>query len=343
MNSDVVFLTHTLEGGVGRVTTLLAEGFVKNGIAAEIWSSKKRMRSIFFDLLRYLNKTKPKTIISATHYMNVAAITISFFLKNPVKVVVVEHIAIKSDLASLNFIKRFVIRLLVSIFYRFADHIVTVSKESGDILSKYCFLPRGRIATIYNPVISEDIYEKSRREMDHPFFLSNTPVFLNVGRLDKQKDIPTLLYAFKKVLDEKDARLIVIGEGKEKEELHKIITDLSLESKVDLIGKIDNPYPFFKKSDVFVLSSLWEGLPTVLIEALALQLAIVSTNCPTGPTEILDNGTYGLLTPVKDPTALARAMLNLIEEPGLVKKANSEFLQRFTQDHAVKEYLTLIK
>jgi glycosyltransferase involved in cell wall biosynthesis len=343
MNPDVVFLTHTLEGGVGRVTKLLAEGFVTKGIPAEVWSSKKRIRGIFFDLLRHLNKTKPKAIISATHYMNIAAIIVSFFVKSPLKVIVVEHIAIKSDLASLNFIKRFGIRLLVSVFYRFADNVVTVSKESGDILSKYCFLPRDIITTIYNPVISEDIYEKSRSEIGHPFFASNSPVFLNVGRLDKQKDIPTLLYAFKKVLDKKDARLIVIGEGREKEELHKIITDLSLKSKVDFIGKIDNPYPYFKKSDIFVLSSLWEGLPTVLIEALALQLAIISTNCPSGPTEILDNGTYGLLAPVNDPEALARAMQKLIEEPGLVKKANSEFLQKFTQDYAVKEYLTLIK
>ena len=361
MKSEIVFFTHTLEGGVGRVIMLLAEGFLNENVSSEVWVqentnlsssitpvkifsfNKKKARQLFFVLLKKINEDKPRVIISSTFYTNIIAIAASLFSRHKVKVIVIEHIAVKSEFKNLSLLKKLTMRILVFLFYRLAHSVVTVSNESGDILSKYCLLPRKKIITIYNPVISKDLYEKSDTLIDHPFFNLGHPILLNVGRLDKQKDIGTLLNAFSIITKEIESRLIIIGTGNEKAQLIEQCKKLKIFNQVDFIGHLKNPYPFFKKSSVFVLSSLYEGLPTVIIEAIALRLPVVSTRCPSGPAEILKQGEFGILVPIKDPKSLAQGVLNLLKNKNIIQEAPEAYLDIYTQKYSADRYLSLIK
>ena len=360
MKSEVVFFTHTLEGGVGRVTMQLAEGFLNEGVSSEVWTqentdlspsfasvkifsfNKKKARQLFFLLLKKINEDKPRVIISSTFYTNIIAIISSLLSHRKVKVIVIEHIAVKSEFKNLGLLKKLIMRVLIFFFYRLAYSVVTVSDESGDILSRFCLLPRKKIITIYNPVISKDLYEKSNTTINHPFFNLGHPILLNVGRLDKQKDIGTLLEAFSIVTKEIESRLIIIGEGNGKTQLIEQCKKLKILNQVDFAGYLKNPYPFFKKSSVFALSSLYEGLPTVLIEALALRLPIVSTKCPSGPAEILQQGKYGILVPIKDPKSLAQGVLNLLKNKNIIHEPPEEYLDPYTQKYSVHRYLSII-
>jgi glycosyltransferase involved in cell wall biosynthesis len=134
-------------------------------------------------------------------------------------------------------------------------------------------------------------------------------VVLAVGKLKRRKGFSTLLRAFARLRARRDARLIVLGEGEERPHLETLAAELGIRDAVDLHGFADNPLAYMARSDVFVLPSEWEGLPTVLIEALVCGCPVVSTDCPSGPAEILDHGRYGTLVPVGDEEALADAIL----------------------------------
>jgi glycosyltransferase involved in cell wall biosynthesis len=134
---------------------------------------------------------------------------------------------------------------------------------------------------------------------------------------------------------------MILGDGEDRPELQTLVQELGLEEAVALPGFVDNPYKFMKRADVFVLSSKWEGLPTVLIEALACGCPVVSTDCPSGPAEILEGGRWGPLVPVGDAGSLAKAILQVLERP-----LNRELLQKrgleFTVERAVQQYLELL-
>ncbi|NJS16372.1 MAG: glycosyltransferase [Nostocaceae cyanobacterium CSU_2_110] len=173
------------------------------------------------------------------------------------------------------------------------------------------------------------------------FEKNSPPVFLAVGRLTEQKDFSTLIKAFSLVRKEKLARLIILGEGEARGQLEATIKNLGISEDVLLPGFTDNPYAYMYNANAFVLSSRWEGLPTVLIEAMACGCPVVATDCPSGPQEILAAGKYGELVCCGDVLALSKAMLNVLDNP-----INSEILTQRTQDFsfdkAVSRYLELI-
>src|SRR5690625_55191 len=185
--------------------------------------------------------------------------------------------------------------------YRHLDAVVTASEGVSTDTRTVTGLPPERIHVIDNPVVTPDLEELAAQPLDHPWFGDNdVPVILASGRLTKQKDFPTLLRAFARVRQNRPARLIVLGEGKLRTELEALAVKLGIASDVDLAGFASNPYPYVKQSDLFVLSSRWEGLGMALIEALALGIPAVSADCPSGPREILADGRYGALVPVGD-------------------------------------------
>jgi glycosyltransferase involved in cell wall biosynthesis len=163
-----------------------------------------------------------------------------------------------------------------------------------------------------------------------------------VGRLDKQKDFPTLIRAFAQVKQQLPARLMILGEGQDRKLLSDLVQELGLEKDVALPGFVDNPFAYMKRSALFVLSSLYEGLPTVLIEAIAVGTPVVSTDCKSGPAEILENDRYGKLVPVGDIPAMAQAIINALENPldsTLLQQKAGEFLL----EKAVEQYLELLQ
>jgi glycosyltransferase involved in cell wall biosynthesis len=182
----------------------------------------------------------------------------------------------------------------------------------------------------------------ARQAPDHPWLApGQPPVILGVGRLSQAKDFPTLIRAFAKVRSRRAVRLIILGEGEARVELEALVGELGLADDVALPGFRENPMSYMAASALFVLSSAWEGLPTVLIEALAAGTRVVSTDCPSGPREILQGGLLGTLVPVGDATALADAMTDALDRPGTALPPDA--LTPFTSDAAVDHYLRLIE
>ncbi len=182
-------------------------------------------------------------------------------------------------------------RNLYPILFPIADHILAVSDGVANNLALELGIPRKRISRIYNPVVSTDIAELAPVVPDHPWMTDDgPPVILAAGRLARVKDFPTLLRAFRQVSRNRRVRLIILGEGSWRKRLEKMIRKLGLQEKVSLPGWVSNPYAFMSRVSLFVLSSRYEGLPGVLIQAMACGCPCVSTNCQAGASEILDNG-----------------------------------------------------
>jgi len=238
--------------------------------------------------------------------------------------------------------KRSLAKFFTWLSLRLSDAIIAVSSGVAKDFSQRFHVSLNKMKVIYNPFLLEEIIEKSKQETECPCFISNIPVILGVGRLNKQKDFPTLLKAFALVRKEIDSRLVILGEGEERKNLEQLAKELGIDESLWMPGFVDNPYKYMRKASVFVLSSIYEGLPTVLIEALALGCPVVSTDCPSGPSEILENGRYGKLVPVGDIEALASAILETIKMP-LPKEFLQERAKDFSLNNAVIKYLDLIE
>lgn len=231
---------------------------------------------------------------------------------------------------------------LLRTFYPWATRVVAVSRGAADDLARSSGLPRDRIEVVYNPVITPGMRALARQAPDHRWFTpGQPPVILGAGRLTRQKDFPTLIRAFAEVRRHRAARLIILGEGEERRGLEALVSELGLADDVALPGFRENAIAYMAGSALFVLSSAWEGLPTVLIEALAAGARVVSTDCPSGPREILQEGRLGALVPVGDAATLAEAMASTLDRPA--ETAPFAALEPFTRDAAVDHYLRLIE
>jgi glycosyltransferase involved in cell wall biosynthesis len=291
-------------------------------------------------LAKYLKEIKPVAMLSHMNHANVAAILARELARSKAKLVVVEHdtlSAVKSELSRSRFVPP-----AMKWLYPRATSIVGVSQGvSTDLDTELGFRP-GTVKTVYNPVISPDLLAKANTPVDHPWFQpGQPPVFLAVGRFTPQKDFSNLIQAFGILRKQQDARLIILGEGDLRGDLEAEIAALDLGSDVSLPGFVQNPYAYMSKSTAFVLSSRWEGLPTVLIEAMACGCAVVATDCPSGPDEILGSGKYGLLVPIENATALAAAMIKTLDHP-LDQASSIERGMYFSTDRAVSDYLNLL-
>jgi glycosyltransferase involved in cell wall biosynthesis len=202
-------------------------------------------------------------------------------------------------------------------------------------------IPRDCITVIHNPsVVGAEVQEKGQAPLDHAWFEpGQPPVLVAVGRLENQKDYPTMLRAFAQVRRGEAVRLLILGEGRERPMLEALVEELGLGQDVSLPGFVTNPYAYLARASLFVLSSRWEGLPTVLIEALCCGTPVVSMDCPSGPREILTDGLYGALVPVGDVGALARAIRTALN--GDRASPPPESWQPYDRDKIVRQYITL--
>ena len=200
-----------------------------------------------------------------------------------------------------------------------------------------------RLRVIYNPIVTAEILERAKAPVDHPWFDDPEPVFVAAGRLRSQKDFAMLIRAFARLRSTRRARLLILGEGPDRADLEGLIKELGLSEDVDLRGYTDNPYTYFAHATAFVLSSRWEGLPTVLIEALSCGASVIATECPSGPREILADGRYGRLVPVGDEAAMASALEAAVDgelirppdeswRPYMLDAVVDDYLQVFTED-----------
>jgi glycosyltransferase involved in cell wall biosynthesis len=199
-------------------------------------------------------------------------------------------------------------RSLIRFLYPRATSIIAVSEAAAEQLRELVPGAGKNIRSVVNPVLTEDLIEGGKQSPTHKWFTDDYQVVMGLGRLTAQKDFETLIRAFAQAEKPEQARLVIFGEGEDRIQLKDLVLDLGLHDLVDLPGYTNEPYAHLSNASLFVLSSAWEGLPTVLIEALALACPVVSTDCPTGPSEILQNGRYGALVPVGDVDILSREM-----------------------------------
>src|SRR5574337_1561356 len=292
-------------------------------------------------LASYLRHEQPDVVLSAANHVNDAAVWARYLARSRTRLVV--RVSNRLSPSAVHMPGKKLFRpQLAGRFYAWADAIIAVSDGVADDVARVTSLPRDRITTIYNPMVTPELQEKARTTIDHPWFApSSPPVVLGVGRLAAQKDFPTLLKAFARVRAVRKVRLIILGEGKERPELEILVKGLGVAADVALPGFALNPFPYMMRASVFVLSSAWEGLPGVLIEAMACGCPVVSTDCPSGPAEILDGGAYGPLVPVGNDAALAKAVLSVLETPPDPDRLRAQAAM-FSVDRSVDQYLEVL-
>jgi glycosyltransferase involved in cell wall biosynthesis len=292
-------------------------------------------------LVGYFRREKPSAALSFIHYANIFALLARRFASYPHRLVVTEHNTLSIEFKHSTGLKSFLMPILINLFYRWSDGIVAVSDGVADDLSIVARIPRERIQVIYNPVVTPQLRDKMQAPLEDPWYGDgDPPVILAVGSLREQKGFSILIEAFALVRRIRSARLLILGEGVDRPKLEALVKRLNLEKDVRLPGFILNPYPYMARASLFVLSSNWEGLPTVLIEALYCGVPVVATDCFSGPREILRNGRFGQLVPVGDKALLAKAI-----EESLSSRASiisSKSWEPFEMESVINNYLRIL-
>ena len=313
-----------------------------------LWSRTRHCRRFtplswlpwFPDLGRYLRRARPAALLAAKTSASITALCAVRFAPPATRLVICEQTHLSSELAHQDW---GAVAPVIRRLYPRADARVAVSSGVAEDLARVARLPREAVTTIYNPMASGAVRAGAAEPLDHPWFQAAPPppVVLGIGRLTRQKDFGTLLRAFAVVRAERSARLVILGEGEMRAELQASARRLGIEPDVSFPGFVRNPYAYLARAAVFALSSAWEGLPGVLIEAMASGCPVVSTDCPSGPAEILDGGRYGRLVPVGDAGALAHAITATLGDP-----PSRQYLrrgaQRFSVDLVAEEYLAVL-
>jgi glycosyltransferase involved in cell wall biosynthesis len=297
-------------------------------------------------LVDYLRREQPDALLSVLSFGNLVAIWARELAGVSTRIVVSERNTLSlSRIATPSRRRRWRRRYLPGVIertYPQADAITAVSDGVADDLAEATGLARDKIVTVYNPVVTERLQAGASEALDHPWFQpGETPVILSAGRLHPQKDFEALLRAFAEVRAKRKLRLVILGEGPRSSRLKKLAAELGIADDFDLPGFARNPFAYMARAKLFVLSSRFEGLPGVLIQALACGCNAVSTDCPSGPREILDGGRYGALVPVGDVSALAAAMEGALESP-IPAEQLRERAQFFSAERAVARYLELL-
>jgi len=296
-------------------------------------------------LVRYLREERPAVLFSAGTYLNLVALWARRLAGVSVRTLISERIHLSSHLRygakRRKWRWRFILPLLRRT-YPEADRIIAISHGVADDLRTLVGLPPELVTTVYNPVVDSELAKKAEVPIDHAWFKPGAPpVILGMGRLSEEKDFETLIRTFARVQTRLPVRLMIFGEGEMRRKLEALARELGVDQDVSLPGFTSNPFAYMARAAVFVLSSTSEGLGNVLIEALACGCPVVSTNCPGGPAEILEDGRYGRLVPVGDPVAMAQAIISTLDAPpdrGLLQKRAS----LFSVDRVVEQYLDVL-
>ena len=358
----IAFFTLNLAGGGAEQVVLdLAGGMVRRGTLVDVVVAHAtgplldlipkgarlvdlkawRIEVCHLSLLRYLKRERPSALISTLPQADVVALAVRMFLHKDIPLIVratntASQMATRPGLrwrATLTLWRR----LLPS-----ADAVVANSVGATEDLERYAPSLRCAVRTIHNPTVWPRIAEQAAQALDHPWFDDGLPVILSAGRLVPQKGHETALRAFAEVVKSRPARFVILGEGPDRQKLVDLSHTLKIAHLVDFAGFQINPFAYMARAAAFVLASSHEGLPSVLIEAMACGAPLVSTDCPSGPREILEGGKWGRLVPVGNWRALADAILYTLDAPvdrdALIARANA-----YDGESSVDQYMALLQ
>ena len=299
-------------------------------------------------IFKVIKSISPDIIISNMYYTDIFIILTKFLFRIKIPLIIAIHTNLKMKFEKKKRYFNFLIRILYS--SKLVNKIIIVSKAIQSILEKDYKIKRNKLKTIYNGIEIEKIRElKNDKILEYKEIFNDDNIikFITVGRLIELKGHKYLIEAFSKVKNEiVNSKLFIIGDGPLRNELKMLIKKKALQNDIILLGLKRNIFKYLAKSDIFVLSSKYEGLPTVLLEALACGLPIISTNCNTGPKEILENGRYGFLVNVMDSEDLADKMIFLAKNDDRMKKYSKLSLIRsefFAIEKFINEWINIIE
>ena len=364
-NADVVvYLRALYNGGTDQVMLNLIEEFIERGRSVAMVVDVDNPYSPYRNRLppeldyvvlgahgplarliklhRYLKHEQPRSLLSAGFFPNIFAIIARRLSGLDLRLVVTEHNTptINRQRAAPWEARRWFLPF-ARLFYPHADALVAVSNGTASDLADAIGVEPKRVRRIYNPIVSNALYDQSREAVNHPWFSdSDIPVVIALGRLEPEKNFALLIRAFVHVRREMACRLVIFGDGSEQAMLEKLIDGHGLTDCAQLQHFVPNPHAFTARASLLVASSLCEGLSNVLVEAIALGTPVVSTDCPFGPTEILDAGRYGKLVPVGNPEQLAQAMLATLRRRP--ERVPPSWLEQFTTRQSADHYLELL-
>jgi len=296
----------------------------------------KKYRWDFFKLIlclrQHIKLNKPDVVVSALFYANLISIISVAGLRNKPRLIIAVHNYPGKSINATRFAA--LKQLLVRYLYRYADKIIVVSKCIKEYLIRNMQVEPSRIEVIYNPVPIEEIKRQMHQSVSKRMLKKQGDIrIIAIGRLTAQKRIDRLLRAFARVRAEKhNVSLVILGQGEMRAELDLLSKKLGISSHVNFAGFQANPYEWLSNSDLFVLSSDYEGFPMVILESMVCGVPVLSTNCPSGPDEVIDHGETGYLVPLqKDCEGLAEGILFLINNPELAASMAQKAIKKIGQ------------
>lgn len=357
-----IFTSNMDGGGAQRVSLTLAEGMVEHGYRVDLVLSRAEgpyltevpssVRIVDLDagrvlaslpgLIRYLRRETPFAMLTSLNHVNIVGLWARRLAGARTRLVVSEHNTLSIEAAHARRRRHRLVPALARRFYPWADAVVAVSQGTADDLARTARLAPARVHVIHNPIVTPQLREMAGASLNHPWFQpGEPPVLVAVGRLAPQKDCETLIRALSLVERGRGpVRLLILGEGNERARLEALTAELGLAGIIEMPGWAQNPYPYMVRAAAFVLSSRWEGLPSVLIEALFCGPPIISTDCPSGPLEILGGGRHGALVPVGDVNAFAQAIDAALA--GNVPRPSPASWRPYEQETIVTRYLEVL-
>jgi len=357
---DLAFLIPSLAGGgAERVMVDLASEAATRGLRVDI-VVVSRERAVVVDVpaevrivhldrsrvavalpafIRYLRQARPPAVLSTMGHTNVLALVGGRFSRSS-RIVVREAAPVGQGLTRKGYARR-ALHGLMRLTYPWSDAVVAVSDGVAQSLIAGLGLAPAKVRVILNPAITPRLLDGASEALDHPWFApGEPPVVLGVGRLTLQKGFDTLLRSFAEARRLEPCRLLLLGEGPLRGDLHSLAQELGVDGDFDMPGFVPNPFAYMARCGVFVLSSRWEGLPNVLIQALAVGAKAVATDCPSGPSEVTDGGRLAPLVPVDDVAALAGAIVATLQSEPV--KLETEWFQRYALKDVTSRYLAVL-
>ncbi len=331
-----VLVSYSGDGGVERMINHLIAGMLASGYRVDVLVLKRigghfanlpagarvvplgtrHAYLAVWPLVRYLRRVAPPALLVAKDRAARAALRARRLAPGPTRITLRVGNTLSQLLADRSRLYRRWRQALTRRLYPRADAIIAVSRGVADDLIETTGIAADRIHVVANPTITPDIDERAREATGHPWLdQDDTPVIVGVGRLTRQKDFPTLLRAFARLRRRRATRLIILGEGEDRDALARLARSLGIDDVLAMPGFVANPYPWMARADAFVLSSAWEGSPNALIEAMHLGVSVVASDCRSGPRELLEHGRIAPLVPVGDDAALAEAMVTALDDP----------------------------